>query len=308
MISSPERALPLVGEAPEVVKPDTGDQRLWSVTTINGVMDKPALVHWAAKETAKAALDQERAWRGRLEHEGRDSALKYLADARWRAGKGQRSATELGKAVHAAIEHKEIYGEYDDDARHDAELRPYLVQADRFLDEFQPEIIAAEVTVFSPTWGYAGTADAFQRLQDTPLIVDYKTSREPRDSKGDRKTPYPEVGMQLAAYRYAELAAVWRARQSESYKRRYYLLNDTERALAVPVPEVAGGVAVLITPEFYAVHPVRCGPSIFELFLHLVDVAGFAFEIAATVVGSPMIPPHALERSVAGDPFEGLDA
>lgn len=149
------------------------------------------------------------------------------------------------------------------------------------------------------------------------LIFDIKTSSEDYTAGGKLKTPYPEVGLQLAAYTggpddyYDEgerpLAAVWRARQSEQFKRRYYLLSETERAMGVPIPKVDGGVAILLTPTRYAVHPVSCGRDVFESFLSVIDAAHFAFDMAGGIVGAPMIPTHAKPRVADDrDPFDGL--
>jgi hypothetical protein len=297
-------ALPVLGEQPKLVAPAADDERYWSVTTIIGCLDKPALVPWAANKTAEAAVDKLDTVSSILQSDGRDEAIRYLQNARFRVGKGLRSATELGKAVHAACEYKAIHGRYRPEDANDKELRPFLVQYDRFLDEFQPEMDAAEVTVFSPTFGYAGTCDAFMRLQGTSFICDYKTSRDDVDGQGKNKGPYPEVALQLSAYRYADLAAVWRARQVEQFKRRYYLLSPSERELAAPVPEVDHGLVIYITPERYGVYPVRCDESIFEHFLHTIDAARFVLDIGKSVVGNPLIPPAAFYDST--DPFEGL--
>jgi hypothetical protein len=282
----------------EEVEAEHDDERFWSVTTIIGALDKPALVPWAAKETAKAAIANERAWRSRLENEGEESAIQYLTGARFRRAPGERTATDLGTAIHAAAETKVLHGEYSAEQRSDAELAPFLVQVDSFLEEIAPAYLAAEVTVFSPTYGYAGTCDAIATIDGNDYVLDYKSTREDLDYQNKLRKPYPEVGLQLAAYRHAEIAAVWRARRTEVFKRRYYLLNDTERSLAVPVPEVVGGMAVLITPTRYAVHPVRCDDEIFEVFLHVVECARFQFELADHVVGNALIPPTALSRSL----------
>lgn len=296
--------VPLLSPEPELVTPQPEDRRLWSVTTLIGALDKPALVPWAALRTAEAAVDDVKAWMSRLEHEGRQPAIDYLKNARFRSAKrGERSATDLGTAVHKACEHAAIYGSFRPSDLDDRELRPFLNQFRSFLREFKPRYIAAEVTVFNPTFGYAGTCDAFLEIDGVRYIVDYKTSREPYDRNGNRKAPYPEVALQLAAYRYAELAAVWRARAHEVYKRRYYLLSETERAMAVPVPEVDHGLAVMLTPDFYSAHPVRCDEVIFDSFLATVDAARFVFEVGKDVVGQPLIPPTALDQ---GDPFAGL--
>jgi hypothetical protein len=150
----------------------------------------------------------------------------------------------------------------------------------------------------------------------TPLIFDIKTSAEDHTTGGKLRTPYPEVGLQLAAYtggpdsyygHAAErpLAAVWRARQMEQFKRRYYLLSESERNMGVPIPKVDGGVAILLTPTRYAVHPVKCGDDVFESFLHVVDAAHFQFDVANSIVGPPMLPPHPMQVDES-DPFAGL--
>lgn len=141
----------------------------------------------------------------------------------------------------------------------------------------------------------------------TRLIFDIKTSAEDYTAAGKLKTPYPEVGLQLAAYRFATLAAVWRARQVEQFKRRYYLLSETERSMGVPVPEVDGGVALLLTPTRYALHPIKCDEQVHETFLSTIDVAKFAFDEAGSIVGAPMIPAHATPPVPDdADPFAGL--
>ena len=46
-------------EPEDVKKAADDDQRFWSVTTIIGTLDKPALVYWAADMTARAAIDDD---------------------------------------------------------------------------------------------------------------------------------------------------------------------------------------------------------------------------------------------------------
>jgi len=300
----PAPTLPLLGEEPKLVRPDTDDLRLWSVTTLIGALDKPALVYWSASETAKAAVDRMAVWTSILENDGRDEAIRYLTGARFRRGRGERSATELGTAVHAACEYKVIHGVWRQEDLGDFELRPFLTQFGAFLHDFDPQYGAAEVTVFNPTYGYAGTADAFIRIGAQSFILDIKTSREGVDGQGKPKTPYPEAALQLSAYANAELAAVWRARQSEVYKRRYYLLNDTERALGVPVPAVDMGLVLMLFPDRYALHPVRVDAEIFEFFLHTIECARWVNDVSKDVFGPALIPPKAFVADE--DAFKGL--
>lgn len=278
-----------LGQEPIDVKPEPDDLRYWSVTTIIGALDKPALVYWSANETAKAAVADRKAWLARLENEGEESAIEYLKGARFRRPRGERSAAQLGTEVHAACEQYALSGTRPDV---DAEVAPFVDQFDRFLQEWQPEYQATEVTVYSPTYGYAGTCDGFLNIDGQRLIIDYKTSRDSVDGRGKPKGPYPEVALQLAAYRYAELAAVWRPRRMEQFRRRYYLLSQTEREVGVPVPEVDGGAVIYLTPDRYALHTIRCDEAVHQSFLFTLEAARWVFQLSNDVVGSEMTPPR----------------
>src|SRR5690606_2430853 len=138
----------------------------------------------------------------------------------------------------------------------DDEVRPFLDQFDRWLQRFSPVYRATEVTVYHPDLGYAGTLDALLSIGDhgspaipgtdaVEFIGDYKSTRNVEDSRGQPTKPYPEqVALQLAAYRWAKYAAVWRPRRHERFRRRYYLLSPAERAMAQPVPRVDTGLVI----------------------------------------------------------------
>lgn len=287
--------IPLHGPEPiDTKKAEPDDLRHWSVTTIIGTLDKPALTYWAANKTAEAAVEDLELV-GRMASKNPTEAVKWLAGARFRTPKGQRTAADLGTAVHAACEEYALTGvkpqqgdKLGNGETFDAELQPFLDQFDRWLQIWTPSYQAAEVTVYSPTFGVAGTCDGFLTIDGVRLIIDYKTSRESFDSKGNPKTVYPEIGLQLAAYRHAELAAVWRPRRFEQFRRRYYLLSEAERAQAVPVPEVDGGLGIMITPEHCTAYPVRCDAEVYERFLYVLEAARFSIELAPTIVGNPL--------------------
>ena len=268
-------------------KPADDDERHWSVTTILGCLKAEGLLYWTAEEAAKAAVNSAASLQSRIEEEGREAVIKWLRDARFRRAKGERTAAELGTEVHAACEAYALTGQRPDV---DAEVQPFLDQFDRWAQEFQPVYQAAEVTVYSPSYGYAGTCDAFLTVGGVRCIVDYKSSRKSFDNRGNPTTPYPEVALQLAAYRHAELAAVWRPRRMEQYRRRYYLLGQAEREMAVPVPEVDTGLVIHITPDHCDAYPVECGPDIFEAFLFVQEAARWSFQTSKTVIGRPLEP------------------
>lgn len=302
-----------VGPKPlDVPKPDTDDLTLWSVTTIIGVLDKPALLYWAAEQSALAAVASANSLPSRIQEDGEAETVKWLRDARFRRPKNQLSAASLGTVVHTACEEYVLTGTRPDTAHlaalvsaeagkgmtfdavnPEADVVSRTVdQFDRFLQAYQPDYMATEVTVFSPTYAYAGTADGFMRLDGVPLIFDYKTSRDSFDKRGNPKTPYPEVGLQLAAYRYSEMAAVWRPRRYEKFRRRYYLLSQQEQDQAVKPPDVDGGVVIHLSPERYGVWPVRCDEQIHEQFLFVQEAARFVLQTAKSVVGSELVPPN----------------
>lgn len=290
-------------DAVDIAKPDDGDLTLWSVTTIIGALDKPALLYWSAEETAEAAIDNLATWQAMLADRGRAEAVKWLRDARFRRPKAKLSAANLGTVTHRVCEEYALTGTRPDRERIaglvratggeqvdvDGESRivlQLLRQFDGWLQRFTPAYQATEVCVYSPTYGYAGQTDGFITINSTRLIIDYKSSREPVDSKGNPKTPYPEqVGLQLAAYRHAEFAAVWRPRRMEKFRRRYYLLGEAERAMAEPVPEVDGGLCIQITPESCEAYPVRCDQEVHRAFLYTIEVFRWIQETSKTVMG-----------------------
>jgi ATP-dependent exoDNAse (exonuclease V) beta subunit len=303
---------PALGLDPvEVDKADDNDLTLWSVTTILKVLSSEALLYWSAEQAAEAAIDNAATWQAMLTDRGRDETVKWLRDARFRRPKTALSAANLGSATHKVCEHYALTGERPDrdfvagwvehygssqvNVRAETDvIGRMLVQFDSWLQRFQPSYQATEVAVYHPTYGYAGQADAFLTIDGVRFVADYKTSRAAVDSRGKPKTPYPDqVGLQLAAYRNAEYAAVWRPRRTEKYRRRYYLLSTAEREMAVPVPEVDTGLCIQITPESCEAYPIRCDESVHHAFLYTLEAFRWAQQTSKHVMG------EALERSAA---------
>lgn len=286
-----------VGPQPlDVKKADPDDLRLWSVTTIIGVLDKPALIYWAAGLTADAAVDDLSFVQQMLASRGRDETWKWLRDARFRRPKDRLSDAEFGTQFHALAEEYTLTGVKPTPTREvfkaDLDLAvACLDQFDQWLQRYQPEYLATEVTVYNATYGYAGTCDCFLSIDGVPLIGDYKSSKKSKDGQGRPTTLYPEVALQLAAYRYAETAAVWRARRFESFRRRYYLLSQAEQDQGVAVPEVAGGIGIKVTPEHCTAYPVKCDTEVFDAFLYILETARWSFDLSQRVLGEPLVAP-----------------
>jgi hypothetical protein len=295
-----------LGQAPIDTSPSEGDLTMWSVTTIIGCLDKPALLYWSAEQAAKSAVSSAGSLTARVDEEGEEAVVKWLRDARFRKSKDTLSATALGTICHTACEEYALSG-----ARPSADRLTGLVRAaaprgftgtvsevatltrmldrfDEWLQRFTPTYQATEVACYNPTYGYAGTTDGFLSVDGQRFIIDYKSSREATDSRGIPKSPYPEVSLQLAAYRWAEFAAVWRPRRTEKFRRRYYLLSPGERELAVGVPEVDGGLCIHLTPEACEAYPVRCDEPVHTAFLYVLEAARWSFDLSRHVIGDPL--------------------
>jgi len=273
----------LLGLGEVDVKPAAEDERFHSVTTIIGALDKPALMYWAAEQTAELAVSVARSLPHRVEEEGHDAVVKWLRDARFRPPKGRKSASELGTAVHDACEKYAITGirpEVDD-----PEVEPFLDRFDEWAQKWQPEYLAAEAAVYNLKYRYAGTLDAIAIIDGATVLLDYKSSRKSLDSQGKPTKPYPEVGLQLAAYQNAEIMAVWRARRFESYRRRYYLLSPDEKVEGIEMPKVDGAMALHLTPEHADLYPIDTSDKVFESFLYTIEIFRWTNTTQKGVVG-----------------------
>ena len=159
-----------------------------SVTTICGVLEKPALVQWAANQTADYILDK---------MAGKDiSELGNIVEkSRKEFRSVSKSAMQVGSNVHAGIEYLLNTGK--EPALHgDAELAGYLA----FLEweaEHKLQVIETEHTVYSAK--YAGTCDLICTLNGKKYLIDFKTS-----TMREGTAAYPEHRYQVAAYRQTD--------------------------------------------------------------------------------------------------------
>lgn len=292
--------------AVDVTKAEPGDAQLVSVTTIIGVLHKEGLLYWSAEMAAEAAVDSTKTWQAMLETEGREAAVLWLRDARKRIPRYKLASTALGTVTHRACEEYALTGtkpprdfvanlvrgaggpQTDIDAETNV-VGLMLNQFDTWLQRFTPTYQAAEVTVYDPRYGYAGTLDAILTIDGVRLITDYKTSRESFDRQGNPRGPYPEqVAPQLAAYRYADTLAVRRApRRINKWGRRYYLLGPDEQA-TVPIPEVDTGLVIHITPEHCHAYPMRCDEPVRDAFLYLLEAFRWVDDASKSVMGEPL--------------------
>ena len=207
--------------------PNTGDL-VPSVTNIIGVLDKPALPRWSAIEVAK------KAWELRLSlpEMEQDDAIDVLKGAPWR--KSTRAA-DRGTTIHAYLEAR-MLGLTPEIVEGEA-LR-YRDAAEAWLDDWQPEVIATERTVFGPD--YAGTGDLWCMRDGKVTIVDFKTS----------KAIYKEAALQIAALWAAPVQA---------------------DGTVDPAPDDAEGWVVRIGEDGYEARQVVDLAANYEVFRSLID-------------------------------------
>jgi hypothetical protein len=173
-----------------------------------------------------------------------------------------------------------------------------------WADDFHPEFLAAEATVFSRSQAYAGTLDAIVRVQAGDLVravvrpggspaasVDeaalwaWLTNLPPEtwivvivDFKSGRAV-YSEVALQLAPYARAEFVGA----------------PDGVTELPMTRPDV-GAVLHLRPDETYQFRLVRIDDPIFEAFKFAREVYRFLNETAKTVLLQDLTPIPAVEE------------
>lgn len=219
-------------------------QKLMSVTTILELgVPKDKLVHWAAWEVARCAMDYlPRLLRARGD-EARRGVLNWLQKA---AERKRDDAAALGTAIHDAAEAHGLGTPWPEPTE---EQRPYIEAFARFCERWQPRWEAAEMVLANFTDGWAGKGDAWVwlTLPDIGLVliyVDWKTG----------KNIYPEVAMQMAAYIRAEVG---------------YLRDGTQ---IIP-PQVKHAAVVHLRPSKYPqtggyrVRPVDVSDDVYASFL-----------------------------------------
>jgi hypothetical protein len=234
-------------------------QRFWSVTTIlKEGLPKDALTAWAARVTAEAALERRNVW----EQMEPDEAVKWLAQQRFRKTK---EAQIRGSALHRIAEAWNL-GQVVEVPE---ATKPYAEQYARFLEDHAPEFLMAEAPVYNLTWSYAGTLDGVVRLDGLRCVLDIKTTDKLPDHDGARP-PWPDVALQLVAYRRAEWVGVMPERFSDK-SRRYYVWVEGDRH--EPMPETEGALALMISPADYRLVPVVTDETVWRSFLAVREVA-----------------------------------
>ena len=229
--------------------------------SLNNGFPKPALINWAAEETAVYATAR---W-DELALLDPQERLKRLRDARFDSS---RPKAERGREVHTLLE-QYLHGE---EVTPPDDLKLHFEQGARFVDEWMPEEIAVEAAVFSREYRYAGRLDLLARLADGRLwLLDFKTNL---------KGIFLETVAQLAAYRYAEFYVI----EGE--------LDQAGQAVEHPMPPVDETGVVWVRADGYDLVPVDAGPEAFAVFGAVQQVATFATSRRDDWIADALRPPE----------------
>lgn len=199
------------------------------VTTILGVLDKPALPKWAAASVAEYVADNPEGVNA-LRTMGRAPMIHTLKGIPWQR---RDDAAARGTKFHSLAE-RILHGEEVDVPEPQV---PLVENALRFMDHYRIEPLLNEAPVASREHQYAGTVD---------IVADSTIGRAVFDWKSGKRV-YPRFALQLAAYGHAEFAVV-----------------DGEE---VAIPEAEAAYGVHIREDGYDVVPLTYGPDVFREFL-----------------------------------------
>jgi hypothetical protein len=259
------------------------DIKLRRVTTILGQgFPKPQLVFWAANLTAQDAFATlPKLVAASLYPAEKEAAYDWLRKGHIRK-KDERG--DIGGAVHDVIEAKVLGTPIPESFLTDEEIAPFIDHFLRFVQEWEIEFEASEMTVGNFTDGWAGKLDYLFRSRliarllkvppQTLFIGDTKTGGEL-----DEKGVYPEAGAQMSAYRRAEVC---------------WLRDGTQ----IPMPKIHDvGIVLHLRPEGYRPMPLKCGDDVYAAFLHVQQVAEFQRVLAKSVVGEALTLPTTEERA-----------
>ncbi|MFI8104743.1 hypothetical protein [Streptomyces sp. NPDC086023] len=257
--------------------PATGTKLRRVTTILSQGYPKPELVFWAANLTAADAFATLPALvRASLRPAEKEMAYDHLRKGHIRK-KDERG--DIGGAVHDLIEAHVLGKPLPEALLTDQEMAPYLEGFLQFVAEWEVVFEASEMTVGNFTDGWAGKLDYLFRSHriaallkvaaDTLFIGDTKTGGEL-----DEKGVYPEAGLQMSAYRRAEVA---------------WLRDGTQ----IPMPSVhSTGIVLHLRPEGYRPLPLLCGDDVYAAFRHVQQVAEFKRVLSKSVVGAALTLPE----------------
>lgn len=243
-----------------------GDRKLDGVTTlINAGLPKPALVNWAARTAAEKAVNE---W-DRLAELPVAQRLKEIAKG---PDDARNTAAVKGTRIHALADPLSR----GEKVSYPDELAGHVESCVRFLNEWNPKVIATEFPVYHEKYLYAGTGDLLAEIDEGDggelNLIDFKTSAS---------GAYGDTAFQLAAYGFST----------------HVLIGDEVRPMMRPVKYRV----CWLRADGYDFYPYHVDESVFRQFLYIQQVAKAA-EVSRDYKGDALMPP-ARKPASEGVPF-----
>ena len=166
------------------------------VTTVTGVLDKPALVRWSREQVARAAIASAERLVADRDAGNEDAAVAYLLATRNEGTDGR----ERGSRIHGVLESVLRRESVDIDPADAAAV----AGARAWLNEAKVRPLEVEAFLINETLGYGGTCDLIAEIDGEVWLLDWKTSKSVAWASGK---VYDEMRLQLAAYGNAEFIA-----------------------------------------------------------------------------------------------------
>lgn len=217
------------------------------VTTIIGAgYPKKALQYWAARQVAMAAVQQRDLWEP-LAADNEDSAIDWLREAPTRS---VTTAAKRGTDVHRLAEALHLEEEVDVPEH----LRGHVDQYLDWWETWWPRETIVEGVVLNRTQRYMGTFDLVATFDG--WNPDGSSARVLVDLKTSAGGVYPDVCLQLAAYRYAEA-----------------YLEDPTGGTEVPMPAVDACAVLHVTEDQWSFVVIDAGPREYRAFQYVDETA-----------------------------------
>jgi hypothetical protein len=172
--------------------------RLASVSTIlDAICPKGGLPFWAEARGIEGAVEMVRD--GRLDpHTPGLAPVAAVRKARMGADRARDDAAERGLDIHAILENYMLTGRAPNPADYPPHLHGYIRGLVAWLLKAQPEPLAVEELVCSPSDGYAGRMDLRAIIGGLVVAVDLKTQ--------ENGCIYPAAHLQVGLYERAVVA------------------------------------------------------------------------------------------------------
>lgn len=252
------------------------EQRTYtSVTTaLKAIPKGEALTRWAAKTTAEVAVEQHDLL-GKLIENDPENAVQWLKQAPWNS---RDRAANIGTFIHRIVEYDTTGRELEADELvrgiEDPLTRQKAISARHFFQVTDVAVEAVEFVTYHHGFGYAGTGDFIVTFNDPDLFLPNVPFKENPTVILDLKTGkgiYPEVALQLAAYRWAESIVNFETGELE------------------PMMQTDGAAVLHVTHKGWTINPVMADEATFLRFVHTLKMMDEVLPLKDDLVGTPMM-------------------